>query len=237
MKTIFSLKWFFYVAIAIFIASCEKETDEKKIADSADTYDLKEYKAMRSPSVNKEGYGMDFVHDSIMVDTFYMDGVTPFEYDLLFYNQMVYYKNASGEVQSEGCPVIFLYKDTLDVSNSVKACQVGEGIDYFNSFTYVSPFQEAELSADPDIDLEACTDSTGKPQKGLVMEAYTMLIIGNKFRTSVLEIPEDKTEEEVQPVFLVKTREGLFAKFMVTAYQGIGADKQKTTIMWQVFKN
>jgi hypothetical protein len=235
MNTKKILKWLIVGLVAFVATACEKDDNKPKIADSFDTYDLKEYKAERSPKINRLGYAMDMVHDSTSQDTLYLKGSDTFQYDLLFYNQMVYYTNTSGDVVSEGCPVIYLYIDSLDISKSVSACQVGSGTAFFDSYTAVLTSDIAKLANDPILNMADYTVND-KVQKDLLMAAYETLAIGNKFRATILLIPNGQTEEEVQPVFLVKTREGLYAKFMVTAFQGTGVDKQKTAVKWQVFQ-
>ena len=89
------------------------------------------------------------------------------------------------------------------------------------------------LTDDGEYNLDSCKVD-GLYDRDLVMAAYDVCVIGNKFRTRVLEIPEGSEEKDLQPVFLVKTLEGGYVKFMVKQFKGDGADKQKTIVQWQV---
>jgi hypothetical protein len=173
-----------------------------------------------------------------------------FAYDLLFYNEFAYVPQATGDYSYTGYPVIFLYTDPNDPVTTVAAAMVGQGRDYFNVFTYDSIAGHIDaLRTDEMIDLHALrTELTAKTTDGVVdgrillresvQELYQQLTIGNKFRPNVGGIfssPEADAEAQdaLQPVFLVRTREGLYAKFMVTRFKGVGKDTQRLTLQWQ----
>ncbi|MFT3739331.1 MAG: hypothetical protein QM786_11280 [Breznakibacter sp.] len=170
-----------------------------------------------------------------------------FEYDLLFFNEFAYSQNYAGDYNGTGYPVIFMYTHPTDDSKSAKAAMIGFGIDSFNGFTAdsITPVRLALLTADPLIDLPSLrTELNTSTVNGTVMltasvaDIYPALSIGNKFRPNVggvFTVPDVDDEGQInyQPVFLVRTREGFYAKFMVTRFKGTGADTQKLTLIWQ----
>ncbi|HSQ41219.1 MAG TPA: hypothetical protein VLM37_02945 [Fibrobacteraceae bacterium] len=190
-----------------------------------------DYALERSPKINRQGIGIDFIHDSTTLDTAFLDSGRDYSYDLVLYNVMVYYIGDTGDSTSEGCPAILMY--TSD-SVSVAAYQVGKGTDFFDSYTTITAEEIDSLKTDPVVDFDSLHYGAESIEKDTLMNAYSQLVIGNKFRATVLEIPDGSTEQEEQPVFLVKTREGGYAKFMVYQFQGSGDDKQKTLVRWQV---
>lgn len=171
------------------------------------------------------------------------------EYDLLFYNEFAYTKMVTGDYSFSGYPVIFLYTDPYDESKSSKAVFVGQGIGYFNAFSAdsVSKYKN-KLKSDPLIELAAHRTVVSSPSVNgsVLMEdsastLYSKLVIGNKFRPNIggiFDMPDvsDEAQINLQPVFLIKTREGLYAKFMVTRFKGVGIDTQKLTLQWQALK-
>jgi hypothetical protein len=170
-----------------------------------------------------------------------------FDYDLLFFNELAYTQNYAGDYSGSGYPVIFLYTNPIDDSKSTKAVMVGQGLTCFDGFTAdsITDKRIASLTTDPLINLPSLrimlnTNSV----TGLVLLAdsvvnlFPSLAIGNKFRPNIGGIfniadASDVNQINYQPVFLVKTRESLFAKFMVTRFKGIGEDVQKLTLIWQ----
>ncbi|MDD3079209.1 MAG: hypothetical protein PHH37_08905 [Paludibacter sp.] len=176
------------------------------------------------------------------------DSVT-MEYDLLFYNEFAYTLLSTGDYSSTGYPVIFMYTNPTDDSKSTKACMVGQGIDCFDAFTYdsIAQFKDS-LKSDPLIDLAAYrTEVHTATINGTILTRdfaeilYTGLVIGHKFRPNIggiFNMPDvsDESQIDLQPVFLIKTREGLYAKFMVTRFKGAGVDTQKMTLQWQALR-
>jgi hypothetical protein len=174
-----------------------------------------------------------------------------FAYDLLFFNEFVYVPQVTGDYSSTGYPVIFLYTDPDDESVTVAAALVGQGKSYFNAFTKDSVTAHlADLRSDPLIDLPSlrtelyAQTAEGGIVDGTIMlrdgveELYKTLVIGNKFRPNIGGVfsgmeADEETQHLYQPVFLVRTREGLYAKFMVTRFKGTGADTQRLTLQWQ----
>jgi predicted small secreted protein len=175
--------------------------------------------------------------------------VVPFEYDLLFYNEFTYVPQITGDYSNTGYPVIFMYTDPSNAEKSVKAVMVGQGIACFNAFTANSINRyRSGLKSDPPVDLPACRTElhTGSVDGFILLQdnadaLYSRLVIGNKFRPNiggVFDLPDvsDEAQIDMQPVFLVQTREGLFAKFMVTRFKGVGVDTQKLTLQWKALQ-
>ena len=197
----------------------------------AESHPAVNYKLERSPKVNRQGVGLDLIHGESTLDTAFLSAGRSFDSDLIFYNVMVYYKSENGDSTSEGSPAILMY--TAE-TGSVAAVQIGKGTTAFDAYNLILPEQIAALQSDPVVDFAALHYGMESIQRDTLMSTYAQLVIGNKFRASVLVIPDGSTEQAEQPVFLVRTREGGYAKFMVTQFQGDGADKQKTLVRWQV---
>jgi len=172
-----------------------------------------------------------------------------FLYDLLFYNEFAYSQNATGDYNATGFPVIFMYTDPTNSNNCTKAAMVGQGIDCFEAFTYDSIYSYvSSLTADPQVCMaDYRTYLNNETVQGTitlrddVSALYETLTIGNKFRPNIggifnLDDVSDETQIDLQPVFLIQTREGLYAKFMVTRFKGTGTDTQRLTLQWQALK-
>ncbi len=226
-----------FLFVVLFLFGCNKQESVKpEVDDSADTYNLKTYKVSRTKLLDGYNFAMDLVHNNSSADTMYVNGNKSINYDLLFCNIKVYNLDENGDTLWSDCPAIYLYTGSGNSNSSAKAYNMGAGITSFNSFTFVNPLKESELAADYAIDLGTCKDASGNFVKAKVMDAYTWLVIGNTFNTELLAIDGSNTEQEVQPVFMVKTREGLFAKFMVTYYQLSNTNEVITQLQWKVFE-
>ncbi len=263
----------FFGIITLSLFSCQQEdvSSDDEIEYSEDIYDLKEYLVERHPPVVRNGFGMDMYHEGNSgLDTVYFSTDLPayhpnnctstgtdtyyeyegeeykFEYDLLFYNEYAYAQNYAGDYVYTGYPVIFMYTDPEDDSNSTHACMVGQGIDCFEAFTYDSLFTYVDsLASDPEICLDDYRTEVESDNvegsillKSTIGSVYSSLVIGNKFRPNiggVFDMDDASYEDQInyQPVFLIQTREGLYAKFMVTRFKGTGSDTQKLTLQWE----
>ncbi|HAA12246.1 MAG TPA: hypothetical protein DCE41_11315 [Cytophagales bacterium] len=149
-----------------------------------------------------------------------LDSVPSFLWDL----KILAYRTSQG-----GRPAWFLFGDdtspdavmALDVSNFAG---IGLGLAGFDSFTSVTADMQTSMSADGvfDFDPSADVDSEGNPDGTLLAQAYVGLVIGDK----IVNLEADQ-----QPVFLVRSREGLYYKFQQMARQGGGA----VTLRWARF--
>ena len=244
---------FYNLWIILFLVSCQQETTTTPVVTYNDSiYSLKQYMVQRDPTVVRNGFGMDIYHEgNSSLDTLYLKSAnSTFTYDLLFYNELAYTPLSTGDYSGSGYPVIFMYTDTLNTTKSVTAALVGQGITYFNSFTKdsITATQIAKLKSDPYINLakyrteiHTATINGSILLQTTVTSLYNSLIIGQKFRPNiggVFNITDVSAEVQIdlQPVFLIKTREGLYAKFMVTRFKGVGSDAQKLSLQWQAIK-
>ncbi len=216
--------------ILILVSSCTKDNQIFNPVTAGD-YPLKIYGLERSPKINRQGAGMDFIHGETVSDTTYLSDTThpDFVSDAIFFNLMVYFTDDKGDVQSEGSPAILL-------GSGVKAWEAGAGVDFFDSFETITESMIDHLKSDVPVVLEACKNDSGFYDRTLIMAAWDGCVIGNKFRGRVLEAPEGSEEQDVQPVFLIQTTEGGYVKFMVKQFKGNGADKQKTIVQWQIMQ-
>jgi len=237
----------------IFLFSCQQEIPETPWVTYNDSiYCLKQYKVERDPKVVRNGFGMDIYHDIAQTkDTCYLKSAnSAFAYDLLFYNEMAYFPLSTGDYSSSGCPVFFMYIDTVNSANSVKAAMVGQGINYFNAFTKdsITYSKVSKLKSDPFINLSKyrTTIHSANINGSVLLQTtadslYGNLTIGVKFHPNTggifnIDDASDEVQIDLQPVFLVKTREGLYAKFMVTRFKGVGNDTQKLSLQWEAIK-
>jgi hypothetical protein len=219
----------FLAAFVLALSACEKE-DEVNIISQGD-YLVKEYNLERNPSVNPWGVGMDFIHTGCQLtdtdlDYLYFSPDTTNAYDIKFYTVKAYYTDDNGDTKTEGCPAMLLGED-------VTACKIGEGINYFDSLTVISEEMIALLVSEPEVDYESYKID-GKYDRTTLFAAIDQCVIGRCFRSNVLVVPDGKTEQEVQPVFLVKTAEGGYAKFMVKQFQADAPNEKQTVVRWQV---
>jgi len=223
-------KLFTIIAVtALLFAACEKE-EEKKVIKQGD-YPVKEYYLERNPDVNVWGAGMDFIHtecklQETSLDYEYLTQTTQYPFDIKFYTVKAYYTDDKGDTKSEGCPAMLL-------GDGVTACKIGIGVAFFDSLLIVSDAMVESLTTEPKVDYEACKVD-GKYDRTLLFAAVDKCIIGRSFRSNVLVIPEGKTEHEAQAVYLVKTKEGGYAKFMVKQFQGDKPKEKQTLVRWQV---
>ena len=215
---------------AIFVA-CENGEETRTIVQG--DYPIKECFLERSPNVNAWGAEINFSYTDTSLtqadlDYHYLSEDETFSADVIFYTANAYYTNADGDLVSEGCPALFVHQDC-------KAYEVGIGTADFDSLITITNTEIALLEQDYNIDLSICKDSTtGFYDRSLLFDEYDKCIIGRSFRTRVLTIPEGRTESDMQPVYLIKTADGIYAKFMVKQFKGSGANKKKTQFMWQV---
>lgn len=240
--------------LCIFIAySCQQQDITSPAAKvySDSIYSLKTYLVVRHPTVLRNGFGMDIFHEiKTENDTCYLKSDTAsFAWDLKFYNEQVYTQLSTGDYGTTGYPVIFLYADSANSEKSVKATLIGTGINCFNAFSVDSVARYvSRLKADPYIRLSKyrTTLHTASINGTVLLQStadslYTPLVIGMKFRPNVggyfsIGDISDESQINLQPVFLIRTREGLYAKFMVTRFKGVGDDAQKTTMIWQAIR-
>ncbi|MDM8158573.1 hypothetical protein QUH73_01965 [Labilibaculum sp. K2S] len=220
-----------FAALVVLLVSCDKE--DKPLVITQGDYPVKEYYLERDPKVNVWGAGMDFVHaecqlDETDLDYKYMELEDEFPYDVKFYVVKSYYYDTNGDLKNEGCPAMLLSSET-------KICKLGEGVDYFNSLTSITEEMTAQLVTDPVIDFEQFKNETaGFYERAPLFAALDQCAIGQKFRSNILVIPEGKTEQEVQPVYLVKTSEGAYVKFMVKEFKPAKPKEKQTLVRWQV---
>lgn len=237
--------------LTLFSGGCSEDIFNEEITYPESIWDTRVYKIERHPTVNRNGYGMDLFHfgnDSVDSEYLTEETLGSFPFDLLFYNDLSYSQSFTGDWIGAGNPVIFM-------NTGVSAAIVGYGISRFESFTNVEKdlFNDS-LKCDPVVDLqstkhrhdESCminADGSYNHEEGfqiqsLIKEEYSKLIIGNKFRPNnggVFECNADDPEQiNLQPVFLVKTREGAYSLFMVTLFKGTGPDSQKSTVTWKL---
>ena len=245
------LKQILFLMTILLSASCSEDVFENEIVYPESIWDVRSYKIERHPTVNRNGFGMDLLTlgaDSLDSQYLTEETIKTFPFDLLFYNDFSYTQSFTGDWNGSGNPVIFM-------NTGVKAAIVGYGVGRFDSFTAaeIANFTDS-LKVDPVLDLEStkhrhsekCTmnsDGTYSHEEGfqvqsLVRVEYAKLIIGNKFRPNLggeFECNTDDPEQiNMQPVFLVKTREGAFSLFMVTLFKGTGADTQKSSVLWKL---
>ena len=225
-------KYFLLLILAPYIfTACENEDETKTIIQG--DYPVKEYYLQRDPRVNTWGAGMDFVHcecksTETELDYEYLEETTDFPFDIKFYIVKAYYYDENGDLQNEGCPAMLLSSET-------QGCQIGVGLEFFNSLTTVTEEMLDLLTTEPTIDYSLYKDeATGFYERESLFAAIDQCIIGRSFRSGVLEVPDDMTEEEVQPVYLIKTAEDAYVKFMVKTYKPAKPNEKQTIVHWQV---
>lgn len=209
------------------VISCKKESADPNI--TAGDYPVKEYALERNPNVNVWGAGMDLIHADSGSDTSYLKATSSFPYDLKFYTVMAYYKDNLGNTLSEGCPAVLL-------GSGVTACKIGAGINFFDSCKLITPTMTAGLKSDVAFSYDTCKTSDGKYDRTKIFAALDKCVIGRSFRSGVLLVPTGKTEKEVQAVYLIKTAEGGYAKFMVKQFQGDAPNQKQTIMRFQIIQ-
>ena len=198
-------------------------------------FPVREYFIERDPRVNIWGAGFKLINDQnedeiSNLDMKYLIESDTFKYDLIFYVVKTYYYDNENKLKNEGCPALLL-------SEGTKACQLGTGITAFDSTTAIKEETIASLQSEPSINYENFkNDSLNLYEREGLFNALDQCIIGRKFRLNQLEIPDDKTEQDVQPVYLIQTKEGGLVKFMVKQFKGPKPNEKQTLIRWQVIK-
>lgn len=228
------MKYFLLLFTAtLFLISCSDDEADKTVKQG--DYPDKEYYLERDPKVNAWGAGIDFLHSETKLtetelDIKYLELDDDFPFDMDFYIVKVYYTKDNGDMAYEGCPAILLSKST-------RGYKVGAGVAFFDSLTTITETMLSALEYDVAVDYSLYADSTGKffERDGLY-EAIDACIIGNDFRGTELDIPDGKTESDVQPVYLIETSEGALVKFMVVAFKPAKPNDKQTLVRWQVIK-
>jgi hypothetical protein len=222
-----SYRLFFWAVLASLFVGCSKDEDPAGPNIYQGDYQVKEYALERDPNVNVWGAGMDLIHDDSGSDTTYLEETDDFPFDLKFYTVKAYYTDDNGDTQSEGCPAVLLASGTM-------GCKIGIGITYFDSLTIVTPEMVAKLTAEHIFNYDDCKNAQGKYDRTMVLAQLDQCIIGESFRSGVLVIADGSTEQESQAVYLIKTREGGYAKFMVKQFKGDVPNQKQTIVRWQV---
>ncbi len=213
------------------LSSCEEDNTVKTIVQG--DYPVKEYYLERNPSTNPWGAGMDFVHSECKssetsLDYAYMEETDDFPYDIKFYTVKAYYYDENDDLKNEGCPAMLLSSET-------QGCNIGEGLDFFTSLTTVTEDMIDQLVYEDQIDYsDFKNETTGFYEREDLFAALDKCVIGRDFRSNVLEVPDGMTEEEVQPVYLIKTSEGSYVKFMVRTFKPAKPNEKQTLVHWQV---
>ncbi len=221
----------FIGTLAFLFSSCVNEGDLLIITQG--DYPVKEYYLERDPKINTWGAGIDFVHSECRLsetslDFAYLNETDDFPLDLNFYIVKAYYYADNGDLKSEGCPAILLSSET-------KACQIGEGVACFDSLTEISGQMLSQLHGEPEINYDELIDeTTGFYDRASLYSALDSCVVGQRFRGSILEVPEGRTEKEVQPVYLIETEEGAYVKFMVVEFKPLKPNDKQTLVRWQV---
>ena len=217
--------------LALVLISCEDDASFEAIEQG--DYPVKEYYLERNPLVNVWGAGLDLIHDecqleSTDLDYTYLTDSSEVDYDLNFYAVKAISYTSSGDTKIAGVPALLLSSDT-------KACKLGEGVDFFDSLTVITEDMIALLAYEPQIDYSTLLDTGGVYYDyDLLYDALSSCIIGDDFRGTELVIPEGKTEEEVQAVYLIESAEGGYTKFMVKQFKPDQPNDKQTLIRWQV---
>ena len=222
----------FFVVILAFVISfsivaCEDNEEEEQPVYLESPYLIC---ANRNPG----GVGFDFVIDGKNGGVQYMDEYPEFEYDVLIKTIKVEKPDST----SGGAPAAYLYGDSSDVTNATLAFNtsslesIGTGSEGYNVVISVTAEITAGLQAD-----KAGFDLSGVPAgpvTGLplmsgpngVGKQYQKLVIGNKW-IDVAKTGDKKGPSGDEQVWIVKTREGRYAKMMFTAFPAsteIGAE-------------
>ena len=226
--------------LALVLISCEKDESFETITQG--DYPVKEYYLERDPKVNVWGAGMNFINSECSLtetdldyayltesdDLDYFSESEDFIYDLIFYTVKAYYYADDGDLEVEGAPAILL-------SSNTRACKIGEGIDFFDSLSVITEDMIDQLVSEPILDYSLYLNSeTGFYDSELLYAAFEECVIGDDFRGTELVIPEGKTEEEVQPVYLIETSENGYVKFMVREFKPDEPNNKQTLVRWQV---
>lgn len=222
----------FTILTALFVA-CENDSEDIALVINQGDYPVKEYYLERNPKVNVWGAGMDFIHEECLLadtelDYKYMEEEDTSTYDILFYTVKAYYYDENEDLQSNGCPAILLSTET-------EACQLGNGVSFFDSLTVVTEDMMALLANEPVMDYEQCiSEESGFYDRDVLYSALESCIIGQSFRSDILVIPEGSTEHESQAVYLLKTADDAYVKFMVKEFKGEEPNDKQTLMRWQI---
>lgn len=215
--------------------SDSSETSSSSIASSSSEdifidYPAKSYALERDPNINVWGAGIYLASTDSDPDLDYkylLETNETFEYDLMFYTVTAYSTDAAGETTSAGVPAFLL-------ADGIRGAKVGEGMAFFDSLQYVDSGIISELKEDYSLDYDNYLLAPGEYDKEGLSLGLDSCLIGERFRSNILVVPEGSTEQEVQAVYVIETIDNHYAKFMVTYFKGEGADKKKTIVQWQL---
>ena len=219
---------FFIVTLAFVISfsivACEDNEEEEQPVYLESPYLIC---ANRNPG----GVGFDFVTDGKNGGVQYMDEYPEFEYDVIIKTIKVEKPDST----SGGAPAAYLYGDSSDVTNATLAFNaesIGTGSEGYNVLTSVTAEITAGLQADKagfDLSGVPAGTETGFPLMSGpngVGKQYQKLVIGNKWIDAAKTGDKKGTSGDEQ-VWIVKTREGRYAKMIFTAFPAsteIGAE-------------
>jgi len=231
IKSLHKISFGFFVVILAFVISFSIAACEHNEGKEQPTYLENPY--LICANRNPGGVAFDFVIDGEIGRAVYMDEYPEFEYDVLIKTIKVEKPDST----SGGAPAAYLYGDSSDVTNATLAFNasslesIGTGSEGYNVVTSVTAEITAGLQAD-----KAGFDLSGVPVGSTslpllsgpngVGKQYQKLVIGNKW-IGAAKTGDKKGPSGDEQVWIVKTREGRYAKMMFTAFPAsteIGAE-------------
>jgi hypothetical protein len=192
------------------LVSCSDDDDDEEIVEN-------NFKSLESPYLvcanrNPGGTGFDFQYMGEKGGANYLDSLSVEDFD-----EDVWIKTIKGEKPDGslgGAPYIKLFDNTVEAVNYSTVDTECKGFTNFNNLNSTN-VKSYTLKKDNDsFDISSVpTGTTGKPIMTDLMTEYKKLIIGIKWKTAA---NNDVANDE--PVFIIKTREGILVKMMVTDF-------------------
>lgn len=191
---------------------------------------------------NQQGLGFDFVFLGLPGGAKFLDEENGLQYDLVIRSYLVEFQDSSYGF----APGVHLYLSENDSGytqafNASTLSTVGYGMAGYNSINSVTADLTSGLRGDSvNISLSTVpiSDVTGLPvyygEYGLD-SLHDLLVIGDDLFSAANTADSSYTQGN-QPVWIIKTREGYHAKFLIEQYPALGAPDSTTymKIHWEV---
>jgi len=225
-RTIHRLPLWVCFITTVILSACKKEkTDPILTTDQMPSVGILETKPQNYPA----GFAVDFESDSIVS----LDQQPTFKYDL---RMLAWRIKDTATGSYGGRPVVFLWGNTASQTKALALnvstfASIPLGADGFTAFKHVT--KEMKLALKPDTVFPINPDDTTlyKWQDGFIIMKEDLLL--NSYKVLVIGDKVVRLEQNVSPVWLIKTAEGNYFKWQHIERQGGG----HVPIRWYRFKS
>lgn len=211
MKTINLLFWASIITGSLLLAACDKDDDDEKPSPTNNEFVSLESPYLICANRNPGGVGFDFEYNGTKGGGNNLDSlsVVDFAYDL----KIRTIKGEKPDGSLGGAPFIELY-ETVEAVNYTAIDTDCAGYTDFTNLSIENLANLTFASDDNSFNISSvATGTTGNPLMQPLMQEFNKLVLGQKWKEAANnQIADD------EPIWIIKTREGKYVKFIVTVF-------------------